>query len=51
MFVQHGQVNISSANEYLVIEPSADGGYETVYWQGLGGGSELFAKQRRGIYC
>ena len=45
MQVQYGQIALTSADEYLILQEDNQGQYQTVYWQSLGTGSELALNQ------
>ncbi|MGD9164002.1 MAG: IPT/TIG domain-containing protein, partial [Chromatiales bacterium] len=44
--VQYGQIGISNGEEFLILQPDDQNGFETVYWQAINStGSELFLNQ------
>ncbi|MGD8914444.1 MAG: hypothetical protein PVJ68_17145, partial [Candidatus Thiodiazotropha sp.] len=44
--VQYGQIGISNGEEFLILQPDDQNGFETVYWQAVNStGSELFLNQ------
>ncbi|MDA8142310.1 MAG: Ig-like domain-containing protein, partial [Desulfobacteraceae bacterium] len=49
MMVQHGQIAITTDQNYLVLQPGPNGGYQTIYWEDIDpvavGTTELISHQ------
>ncbi|RFA32308.1 hypothetical protein CAL65_20010 [Alkalilimnicola ehrlichii] len=50
MLVQHGQVVVTSGDQYLVLHRDADGHYDTAYWQSLGSASNALFANVGGVF-
>jgi len=46
LFVEHGQITVTTSTELLVIQPNVEGEYKTIYWNELNtSGAEVFNNQ------